>query len=246
MSNQTIKDPPRWALRFFRWFCRPELLEDIEGDLLERYHTKVAANGVRKANSYFNRQVLLLFRPGIIDGNKFFSFGNNSDMLKRYLQFAGRQLVNAKNYAVINIFGLAVGIAACLIILLYVNEEWSYDSFHEDADRIYRFTTIETEDDGIERHLANAYPPLAPLLGSAFPEMEKVCRYFPNQISVKNPENNLLNQEGKFFFADSVFFDLFTFPFEQGSASHGIGSTQLSRPHPVDCQAIFRGSGPHW
>ena len=128
-------------------------------------------------------------------------------MLKKYIQYTVRQLLNAKNYAVINIFGLAVGIAACLIILLYINEEWSYDSFHEEADTIYRVTTDETEDDGIVRHLANAYPPLAPLLASTYAEIEQVCRYFPSNLSVKNPENNTLNQESQFFFADSVFFE---------------------------------------
>ena len=228
MHNRKIEDPPRWAFRFLRWFCRPEMVEDIEGDLMERYHTKVSKDGTFKANGYLTRQVLLLFRPGIIDYRKLGFLQNNSGMLKKYFQFAGRQLLNAKNYSVINIFGLGVGIAACLIILLYINEEWSYDSFHEDADTIYRFTTIETEDEGVVRHLANAYPPLAPLLASVFPEMERVCRYFPKNLSVKNPENNLLNQESNFFFADSVFFEMFTFQFEQGAPE-----TALVQPNSV-------------
>ena len=149
-------------------------------------------------------------------------------MLKKYIQYTVRQLLNAKNYAVINIFGLAVGIAACLIILLYINEEWSYDSFHEEADTIYRVTTDETEDDGIVRHLANAYPPLAPLLASTYAEIEQVCRYFPSNLSVKNPENNTLNQESQFFFADSVFFEFFSFAFKQG-----IAETALDEPNAV-------------
>ncbi len=215
MQNQKMKDPPKWALRFFRWFCRPEMAEDIEGDLMERYHAKASEYGQKKGKRYFIRQVLLLFRPGIIDFRKLFFLPNKGPMLKKHLQFTGRQLLNAKNYAFINIFGLAVGIAACLLILLYVNEEWSYDSFHEHTEDIYRITTLENED-GTIRHLANAYPPLAPLLSSTFPEMEQVCRYFPYNLSVKNPENNLLNQESSFFFADSVFFELFSFRFEQG------------------------------
>lgn len=164
-------------------------------------------------------------------------------MLKKYAQFTGRQLFNAKNYAIINIFGLAVGIAACLVILLYLNEEWSYDSFHEDDESIYRFTTMENEDGAI-RHLANAYPPLAPLLSSNFPEMEQVCRYFPYNASVKNPDNNLLNQERRFFFADSVFFELFTFEFEQGQPA-----TALDQPNAVvltrsTAQRYFRDENP--
>ena len=215
MRNNKIIDPPNWSLRFLRWFCRPELIEDIEGDLMEQYQHKITQGGRAKANNYFTRQVLLLFRPGIINFRKLGSINNRSAMLKKYIQFSGRQLLNAKNYAVINIFGLAVGIAACLIILLYINEEWSYDSFHQDAEEIYRFTTIEKEEGNIN-HLANAYGPLAPLLESVFPEMEQVCRFFPYNISVKNPENNLLNQEDRFVLVDSVFFDMFSFRFKQG------------------------------
>lgn len=222
------KDPPKWALRFLRWFCQPELLEDIEGDLLERYHLKSAKESEGKAQRYFTKQVLLLFRPGIIRSPSLSLLGNHNGMLKKYFLFASRQLLQAKNYAVINIFGLAVGIAACGIILLYINEEWSYDTFHQDPDHIYRVTTHETEDDGIVRHLANAYPPLAPLMASTYPELEEVCRYFPYQLSVGNPENNVLHQEDHFFFADSVFFDMFSFPFEEGDPN-----TALDQPNAV-------------
>ncbi|MBX2872110.1 MAG: ABC transporter permease [Saprospiraceae bacterium] len=228
MLNQPINDPPRWPIRFLRWFCRPDMLEDIEGDLMERYQMRISQQGLTQANRYFRKQVLLLFRPGIIKHPRLPFLRNHNGMLKKYFQYTARQLLQAKNYAVINIFGLAVGIAACLIILLYINEEWSYDSFHAEADAIYRVTTDETEDDGIVRHLANAYPPLAPLLASTYPEIKQACRYFPNNLSVKNPENNILNQERKFFFADSVFFDLFSFQFEQG-----VAETALDQPNAV-------------
>ncbi len=243
MQNLKIKDPPQWALRFFRWFCRPEMVEDIEGDLMERYQHKVSLGGAVGANRYFIRQVVLLFRPGIIDFQKFSFLQNNNGMLKKNLQFAGRQLFQAKNYAVINIFGLAVGIAACLVILLYINEEWSYDAFHENPESIYRFTTIENED-GIVRHLANAYPPLAPLLGSVFPEMEHVCRYFPLSISVKNPENNMLNQEGSFFFADSIFFDLFSFNFLQGIPARALDQPNAVVLTKATAQRYFKNENP--
>ncbi|MEL7123348.1 MAG: ABC transporter permease [Bacteroidota bacterium] len=223
-----MKQPPSWSLKFFRWFCLPDMVEDIEGDLVERYQAKIASMGSTKANRYFNRQVLLLFRPGIVDYRKFFFIKIRLAMLKKYVQLAGRQLLNAKNYSLINIFGLAVGIAACLVILLYINEEWSYDKFHKNEDSIYRVTTLETEDNGIVRHLANAYPPLAPLLASSYPEVEQTCRYFPLSVSVKNPESNLLTQEGSFFFADSTFFDMFSFDFQQG-----VEATALDQPNAI-------------
>lgn len=244
MPNQKFRDPPKWPSHFLRWFCRPELLEDIEGDLIERYQIRITRDGVSKANHYFLKQVFLLFRPGIIKHPRLPFLRNHSDMLKKYFQYTARQLLNAKNYAVINIFGLAVGIAACLIILLYINEEWSYDTFHAESEAIYRVTTDETEDDGVVRHLANAYPPLAPLLASTYPEITQTCRYFPSNLSVKNPENNTLNQESQFFFGDSVFFEMFTFPFEQGAAE-----TALDQPNAVvltrsTARRYFKGEDP--
>jgi len=58
--------PPHLVLAFFRWFCHPEFREDIEGDLLERFHNRVTKLGVRKAKWLFIKDVLLLFRPGVI------------------------------------------------------------------------------------------------------------------------------------------------------------------------------------
>ncbi|MEQ9166428.1 MAG: permease prefix domain 2-containing transporter, partial [Fulvivirga sp.] len=58
--------PPRFALRFFRWFCHPDLLSPIEGDLMELYHERVEEKGELKANLKFIMDVMLLFRPGII------------------------------------------------------------------------------------------------------------------------------------------------------------------------------------
>lgn len=205
---------------------------------------RIAKHGLSKANSYFFKQVLLLCRPGIIRHPRLPFLRNHHDMLKKYFQYTARQLLQAKNYAVINIFGLAVGIAACLIILLYINEEWSYDTFHVGSESIYRVTTEETEEDGVVRHLANAYPPLAPLLAATYPEITQVCRYFPSNLSVKNPENNTLNQESQFFFGDSVFFELFTFPFEQGAAE-----TALDQPNAIvltrsTARRYFKGEDP--
>jgi hypothetical protein len=66
MDNPVNNNPPGLLLTFFRWFCRPEFREDIEGDLLERFHDRTIKSGTRKARWLFIIDVLLLFRPGII------------------------------------------------------------------------------------------------------------------------------------------------------------------------------------
>ncbi len=142
-------------------------------------------------------------------------------MIYNYFKIALRSIWRFKGYALTNIMGLSAGIACCLLILLFVNNEWQYDTFHDDADRIYRVTTMEKTEDGF-RHLANAFPPLAPRLQTAFPELEQVVRYFPYSVSVKNPENNTLFQEKDFYFADSLFFTMFSFQFEKGNPARAL------------------------
>ena len=101
--------PPRWALNFFRWYCKLAYQEDIEGDLLERFERNVEEVGVRKARWRFTKDVLQLFRPGIIR-----SFGvphqlAEVDMFKNNFKIASRHLLKHKYYSVINVLGLAIG-----------------------------------------------------------------------------------------------------------------------------------------
>lgn len=74
MENREYHQPPRIWLAFFRWYCRPEFLEEIEGDLLERFHDVVERQGIRQARSVFAQEVLLLFRPMIIGNFRRFTF----------------------------------------------------------------------------------------------------------------------------------------------------------------------------
>ena len=91
-------------------------------------------------------------------------------MLKNYIKIAVRNLLRQKTYSFINIFGLAVGIACCLLIILFVRYELSYDKFNEKADRIYRVTREWFNDDGTSNfHLARVAPPIGPLLKNDFP-----------------------------------------------------------------------------
>ncbi|MBK7871974.1 MAG: ABC transporter permease [Saprospiraceae bacterium] len=143
-------------------------------------------------------------------------------MIFNYFKIALRSLWRFKGYAVVNIIGLAAGITCCLLIMLFVYDEWQFDQFHENGDHIYRVTTIEKTEDGTLHHLANAYPPVAPRLQSAFSELEQVVRFFPYSVSVKNPDNNTLFQEEKFFFADSLFFSMFSFQLESGNPANAL------------------------
>lgn len=115
--------PPRIFERFFRWFCRPKLHDSIEGDLFELYKERVRAKGKQKADLLFMIDVLLLLRPGIIRSFRQPSlhYQNPYDMIKHYWKTGWRRLARDKGYSAINIAGLSMGLAACMLIIQYVN-----------------------------------------------------------------------------------------------------------------------------
>ncbi|MFX0052972.1 MAG: ABC transporter permease [Candidatus Hermodarchaeota archaeon] len=131
-------------------------------------------------------------------------------MLKNYLITALRNIRRNKGYSFINIFGLAVGIASCLLILLWVQDELSYDKFHDKADRLYRVARV-IGDSKNERTPAI----LAPTLKDEFPEVSEVCRYRNLTTFVKIEDNYFNNQ--KLGFVDPSFFNLFTVEFIHGN-----------------------------
>src|SRR5690242_4691550 len=107
MKNNQM--PPRLALRFFRWYCHPKLVDHIEGDLLEDYGTRLRRSGKRKADMRFVIDVLLLFRRNIIRPTEGYRNLNNYGMIKNYFKIGWRNLTRRKAFAVINIAGLALG-----------------------------------------------------------------------------------------------------------------------------------------
>ncbi|MEL7002420.1 MAG: permease prefix domain 2-containing transporter, partial [Bacteroidota bacterium] len=124
--------------RFFQWYCYPDYLEDLEGDLLERFERRLEENGQSIANRAFAWDVLQLFRPGIIKSLVKTQNLNNYDMFKNYYKVAWRHILKQKLYSAINIAGLGVGIACCILIVLYVRYELSFDKYNENLDNTYR------------------------------------------------------------------------------------------------------------
>jgi len=129
--------------------------------------------------------------------------------MKNYFKIAIRNLMKYKFTSFINLFGLTVGLTCCLLILVYIVNELSYDRFNEKADRIYRVTRSFYSVNGtLAFNLAAVAPPFTPLIRNDFPDIEKITRIIPYGGTFKYNENvfNELND----FFADSNFFDVFT------------------------------------
>ena len=150
-------------------------------------------------------------------------------MIRNYILTGFRNLVKYRFYSIINVAGLALGIAASLLLVSWIIHELSYDRFHRDADRIYR-SSLEYSFGGQTAKTSVSPTKLLPTLQKNFAEVEDGVRlYNPSNWSpyiVRNNEN--VFQEGKFFYADSTFFKVFSFALIEGNAS-----TALQKPNSV-------------
>lgn len=148
-------------------------------------------------------------------------------MLKSYFKIALRNLVRFKAYSTINITGLAVGMACCILILLYVFDELSYDHFHENSERIYRIG-IDGALGGETNFRAAVSPaPMRNTLLQEYPEVEAATRFKSFGFPVMRYGDKVFSEE-KFFWVDSTFFDVFTVEFVKGNPK-----TALTQPESV-------------
>ena len=139
-------------------------------------------------------------------------------MLKNYLKIAYRSLVRHKGYTFINVAGLAVGLACCLLIALYVRSEWSYDRFHARGERIYR--VLQTLHAGEEEQLgAQTSPLLARTMEASLPGVERAVRLYLQEGVVKVGVDQF---KEPLLFADASFFDVFTFGLLRGDPARAL------------------------
>ncbi len=138
-------------------------------------------------------------------------------MIKNYLKIAFRNLLKGKFISFINLFGLTMGLTCCLLIVAYISDELSYDTFYDKADRIYRVTrSFNTADGAQVLHLSAIAPPAGPLLKNDFPDIEKMTRTLSNGNMAMKYGDKLFN-ENTAYFADENFFDFFTVPVIKGN-----------------------------
>ncbi|GAB3220216.1 ABC transporter permease [Algoriphagus aestuariicola] len=143
-------------------------------------------------------------------------------MFKNYFKIVFRNAKKHPMYVLINLVGLAIGMAVSIVILLYVQFELSYDKYHPDADRIYRVSRAWYNADGEESlHLGHLAPPFGPLMQSDFPEeVEVMARLFNVNALIKNGNNAM--EEERFFFADPEAFDVFSWKIIEGEAQQAL------------------------
>ncbi len=145
-------------------------------------------------------------------------------MLKNYFKIALRNLRKNPAYALINVAGLALGIACCTIMLLYVRDELTFDTFHQKTERIYRLTETRQSPESGERHFPFTKGPVGPALVADFPEIVNAVRLRDRQgvgrFTVKYGEQRFY--EGDYLIAEASFFEVFDFKLMQGDAATAL------------------------
>lgn len=209
-------EPPRFILRFLKWFCKPEYHADIEGDLLELYDRRGADHGRTEANLRLFKDVLLLLRPGIIRSANIHQPITNNGMFKSYFIMGWRNLRKSKLYSTLNVVGLTFGMVCFLLISLYVYDELTFDSQHAEGERIYRVITHEKNLDNKATTVAAAGYMLAEEARHTFPEVEKTTRIMrAGRANLVDPENPVNVQE-TITIADENLLQVFDFPIIEG------------------------------
>src|SRR6185295_6605695 len=137
-------------------------------------------------------------------------------MFNNYFKIALRYLMRYKTYTIINILGLAVGVTCCVLIMLFVRSEFSYDRFNTKADRMYR---VWQEEKFQGQDFVNTFTsiPMGPAMKSSFPEVEEMCRIYQTNTLIKIG-NNSFNENVTM--VDPSLFKMFDFKLLQGDGNN--------------------------
>lgn len=148
-------------------------------------------------------------------------------MINNYLKISWRNLLKNKTFSLINIIGLAIGLACFILIALYVADELSYDRHHENADRIYR-VNADIRIGGTDLRLATASDPMGPTLKNEYPQVEAYVRFYASSGSKLIKKGSQFIPEARVTHADSTLFDVFALPVINGDTK-----TALNKPNTV-------------
>ena len=220
--------PPLLADRLLAWCCPPRLLEDVQGDLQEVFVRQARQEGPGKARRAYWRAVLAYVRPFYLARKpRPYPKPLFTDMLRNYFTLAFRNLTRRKASSAINIIGLSIGLAACMLILLYTKDEVSFDQFHARKDRIYRVTAaMHNERESSKMGITSMA--VGPGFQAEVPGVEAYVRMQEDMFVVRRARETF-NQ--KAVYVDDNFFSVFTLPLRAGNPGTvlaDVGSVVLS------------------
>ncbi len=205
----------KWGLRLLGALISERRNYGLFGDIEELYERQVAATGRFRAALWLWGQIVRALVHSVLN-----SLYWSGVLLNNSLKITWRNFRRQKLYAIINLAGLAVGMACFILIMTYVDHEAGYDSFHENSGRIYRLTmdgTLSRQD----FNLATSNGAIAPDLKEALPEIESVVRLRRRYRTPVEYGEKLFFEEG-ILWADATVFDVFSFRLLEGNPAKAL------------------------
>lgn len=215
--NQDVQ-PPKWLVKILRSFIKGEYLEEIEGDLEEIYYDLRATNTAKRSNLKYFLELLRLFKFNLIKSimkNQYSVVG----LLAHSIKLSFRGFNRYRTSFLINIVGLSTGIAAALLIYLWVSDEYSVDGFHANGDRLYQVLQNEVVPEGLETDFGSPFI-LADHVKEKFPEIDHAVTIGNDEMSrraIFKAEASNKESQARGIFASSDFFNAFSFNLLSGS-----------------------------
>ena len=218
--------PPRWAQRFVEWYCRPELAEDLLGDLNEYFERHVALIGPFRAKLVYVIDAFKFLRPYTARTLDFVNFLITSIMIGSYFRTSVRNVSRNKLFSSINIVGLAISMSVGLLLIAFVHDLLTYDKYNEKGNRIYRITSQAKFREGSPENFATTSLKIGESIQEKLTGVEEstiVTDMFTGDAKVGD---NVLPLSG--MYAGPSVFNVFTWPLLKGNAV-----TALKEPYSI-------------
>jgi len=220
MSKGSIH-PPKWANRLLEWYCRPELLEDLQGDLYEYFEKNVESKGRRKARIIYGLDVVKFFKPYTIKKLELLDQITQLTMFRNYFKTSIRSIARNKLFSAINIFGLAVSMSVCLLMITMYSEVKNYDSFHKDVDNLYRINSFQQYMERDTYRYASTSLALGNRMKEEVPGIESITLIRRGGVGGDaKVGDNIFPVDA--LLADEQFFDVLTFEVLRGNAKEAL------------------------
>ncbi|MEO1097141.1 MAG: ABC transporter permease [Bacteroidota bacterium] len=233
--------PPKLFLRFLRWFCRQDYLEEIEGDMEERFQGNLELFSVKKAKRLYAWDTLKLLRPILMRGLKREYRLNHKVMFQNYFKIGWRNLLKHRGYSFINLSGLAVGMSVAMLIGLWIQDEVSFNRYYQNYDRIARVMLNYTLNGEIRTGRYMSLP-IGPELKESYPEdFEYVVRSAFTEEQVLAVGNKIISQPGSFMDASAP--HMLSLNMLQGTRD-GLGQPQAIFLSASLAMALFGNDDP--
>ncbi|MCE7996401.1 MAG: FtsX-like permease family protein [Roseivirga sp.] len=207
---------PSFFRKLLKWFCKPSLHPYLEGDLLEHFQEKAQTHGLKKARCRFAKDVIKLFRPGIIRSFIPTQKLNTFTMLRHTITITARNFKRHTSTFLINLLGLSSGLIAVLFIYLWVNDELNFDKLHETDAQLYQVRLNFAAPNGVNTVVWTPAP-LAPAVQGTIPEIALASRLFAGSQNGVVSHQKGPEIRAREVFADRNLFWVFSFGLIEGN-----------------------------